>query len=784
MSITEMFLTGRLIIVAWVGCFAVGLPVTILGASWLKTRADARDVWLYSPLIGAASIILICQNLLYLDVIAARSAILVWLLTAAGWVAVLSSAPSRAMLRPLPWPALGLGAAVYLIHGTGLLELGASHYYGYGWYDMFNYVSLAQFFADFPFHSGALDHGYLAAAQHFKMDRIGQTVLHAFLMVSSGADAQQSFGTTILLSPLLLFFALLTVARRLVLPPAVGYLAALAGALSPTVATVHLESFFSQAMCLPFLALWPVAVARLIEAPGWRTALPSGLLLAVICTVYTETVPIALGIAIICCLAKDAAGLQLLRSLFSGRFYQRRLTPYWLATTLFWLPVAIAIAFVANLGFLGSALSIFFRSTAGDVLGEIYPWAFKLEGVARLWLGNQADLEPKWIVWVAVAATIAVIVANLVSMTVYANRRFSFFFLAFVMLMLVPLGPLIAGHGSKYGYQFYKLLLMTSPLHAFWFVIGCDLLRTRPLAARNFAAAIGALLVAVNGCLLFSLVHASAKVETIAKSHRGGAHLLIDSDFRQLRDFLAATHDRDVLTLWFDNDLGSGSYRTSWIDYFARNNRVLSGNAAENAKLSGAEVAEKLFPQGTSHGSPLVVAWKAIDGMAQQLALSNARVYVYEAKSAADIRRLFDASRVTSSRTLKLDAALPFNAENWFPVWIAGDPNAQSLLTMKFGDVNQFRYDQWGYPGAFFTPGGDCRGNVMTLAIEFMQLEKRLRLVCNGAVAQSDIPLAFTALDDRRPARFGWNAGIGSLEGKYPLAETFPGSIVQVPATR
>jgi hypothetical protein len=40
-------------------------------------------------------------------------------------------------------------------------------------------------------------------------------------MMSSGGDAQQTFGTTILLSPLLLFFGLLTVARRIPSRPAV-----------------------------------------------------------------------------------------------------------------------------------------------------------------------------------------------------------------------------------------------------------------------------------------------------------------------------------------------------------------------------------------------------------------------------------------------------------------------------------------------------------------------------------------------------------------------------------
>ena len=781
MSITEVLLTGRVILIAWISCFAIGLPVMVLGASYIRARTDARDVWLYSPFVGAAAIILICQNLLYLGVTSGRSAVIVWILTAAGWGWLLSSASRRALLRPLPWLAFGLGAMVYLVHGAGLLQLGASHYYGYGWYDMFNYVSNAQFFADFPFHAHNADQTHLAAAQIYKSDRIGQSVLHAFLMVSSGVDAQQSFGTTILLAPLLLFFALLTVARRLALPPVVGYLAALAGALSPAVATVHLESFFSQAMCLPFLVLWPVAVARLTEAPGWRTALTAGLLLAVILSVYTETMPIVLCIAIACCVAKDAAGLAFLRTIFSGRFHQFRSTRYPFPITFGWLLLAIAVGILASIGFLSQGLGIFFRSTSGAVLTDIYPWAFREEGLARLWVGNQVTLQSKWVVWTSVAVIVAMIAVNLVTMANYAKHRFSIFFMAFALTMLIPLGPLLAGMGAKYGYQFYKLLLMAAPLHAFWFVVGTDHLRRSSPKAARYAPAFGALLVAVNGFFVLGIANASAKASTVGNSSRGGAHLLIDADFRQLRDVLAAISDRDVLNLWFDNDLGTGSFRAAWIDYFARNNRVVSINSSHSAKLTVDAIYEKLFPGGSaSHGSPLVVTWVPLNGMAQQLVFSNDKAFIYEARSAGDVRQLFAASRVTSSRTLKLDAIRPFDAESWFPVWIGGMVNSQSLLTMKFGALNTFRYDQWGYPAVHLAPGGDCKGREMTLTVQFLQLEKRLRLICNGVVAEADVPLAFTALDNRGTPRFGWNFGIGSLEGKYPLAAEFPGSVVEL----
>ena len=187
---------------------------------------------------------------------------------------------------------------------------------------MFNYVSMAQFFADFPFHSSLSDQGFLVAAQSLKYDRIGQSVLHAFMMVSSDGDAQQSFGSTIFLSPFLMFFGFLTVAGRLIPPSPVSYLAALAGALSPTVATVHLECFLSQSMCMPFLLLWPGAVAYLIDRPSWRAVLLAGLLNR--SAIYTELLPIILAIAVACSLVRDVSDLKVLRSRFPENSLQKR----------------------------------------------------------------------------------------------------------------------------------------------------------------------------------------------------------------------------------------------------------------------------------------------------------------------------------------------------------------------------------------------------------------------------------------------------------------------------
>jgi hypothetical protein len=91
MQFEEIILTARVISIALISCFAIGLPAVVIGSSFCKNRPDAEDVWFYTPLVGASFVILVCQNLLYVDVPISKSAGLVWTLAAAGWIWLLSS---------------------------------------------------------------------------------------------------------------------------------------------------------------------------------------------------------------------------------------------------------------------------------------------------------------------------------------------------------------------------------------------------------------------------------------------------------------------------------------------------------------------------------------------------------------------------------------------------------------------------------------------------------------------------------------------------------------------
>jgi hypothetical protein len=387
-------------------------------------------------------------------------------------------------------------------------------------------------------------------------------------------------------------------------------------------------------------------------------------------------------------------------------------------------------------------------------------------------------------VTVLVVVTALIFVSIVLSLASYTKRSLSIFLLALVLVMFIPLGPLLAGMGSQYAYQFYKLLLMVSSIHAFWFVIGLFFVTAHMRALKSIAYALAILLVAVNGLQTFSITKASAKASTVATSHRGGSHLLISPDFLRLRNFLYATSDRDVLVLWYDNDLFSGAYRTAWINYFARHNRVwsLTSTASGGIDESAAPVGErlsKLNQQALSRA--IVVTWKPIGSLDNRLLFANRLLSVYETRSQEEIQRLIEESRVMVFRRLSLEASSNLDIAKWYPVWVAGAPGNATLLTMRFGAFNEFRYDQWGYPALLLKPGGECSGSVMSLTVQLMLIDKRLRIVCNGAVAEAHLPSTYSSLQNSGSVRFGRSNGITSIEGNDPLEEKFGGSVVEIP---
>src|SRR6266545_4499411 len=195
-----MIITIWCITIVVISIVAVGAPV-----SWLlnNRRPLSEQDWIETPFLGIAVIILVLQNLVYLDVPVGRSTPFFWVSVLFLWIWFVRSGHVRASMAVANYWLFAVALAVYLIHGLGLILIGAQHYVGRAWLDQFNYNSIAQFLVHEHFSTpmSAIGHRpYLVPGITLKPYRIGQSVLHAFFAVSSLSDTKTLFEPTIILS--------------------------------------------------------------------------------------------------------------------------------------------------------------------------------------------------------------------------------------------------------------------------------------------------------------------------------------------------------------------------------------------------------------------------------------------------------------------------------------------------------------------------------------------------------------------------------------------------------
>jgi hypothetical protein len=773
----ETLITAAVMSAAVASVFVVGLCVATLIAGRMKVSCTSEQFWAAVPLVGTGVIILVAQNLLYLDVRMSYSAALIW-----GCVLLFTVATviqGKFTLRDVPWTLLITGVIVYLVHASGLLVSGASNYYGYGWVDMYNYVAQAQFFIDFPFSQVTDSHEYVRVANAFKDDRIGQTVLHAFISATTGADAQQTFGATILLSPMLIFFALYLLATVLNIQRKYAYSAAIVGSLSPAVASVHLECFFSQAMAMPFVFLWPLALSRVKLRLDAASVLIAGMLWAVTAAIYTELIPALTLIAAIVMIVPDFRRAGSLIE-FTGEV-KRRVWWQSAAMGLFSLGLVVTVGVLSNVGYVKGAIAAMVRTTTPAVLGMLYPWAFKTEGLARLWTGHQVELSTRWgIDILAAVSAIAIAVALLYAVAKYLRYRSPASLLA-LLIACVPLAPLLlTGVTSRsYPYQFFKLLLTVWPLILFLAVCGVAELigKMRSGGYKYFQL----VLVCVCVWLTYRIAFAASNPATTAVSSRGGAHLLIDPDFIQMRNRLDRLEGQQVYIWWYDKALYGGTWRGRWLAYFARKNSVWSMRLID--PTAPGQLAEVLAADILK--LPAVgISWKeAAVSAKEKIGPSGAgsdAIWLYKLVDDAEVRRVDQVARThVLNRSMRLHIDMDTSPDIWYPLWVVGRPDAASLITINVGQSGlRFRYDQWGLPAVSMNPGAKCAGRDLKVNLRIDLFEKKGSLSCNGEVVQYSLPMLESYLGANDP--LGLNRVTGALEGRYLLAERFPGKIDEI----
>jgi hypothetical protein len=265
---------------------------------------------LWVPFVGLLGIISPLQTLAVVADLPIRvTAPWFWVVLAVGWLALLGSPSGRRSVRAIPLRVLVLALGVFVVQGAGVISNGVAAYRGDLQSDQYHYVVLAQFLMDEPYSTGWTELGnrpWLAMPLALKEDRIGQSVLHAFLAATARSDALNMFFPVSLLGPTLICPAALLLGARLGLRRELRAAAAVAAGLSPAMAFILGTGFLSQVLCVPLLVAFLAAVIPLAHGRRGTPLLGAAVTFALAVSVYTEFVVLFLGVGAV--------------ALFAGRF--------------------------------------------------------------------------------------------------------------------------------------------------------------------------------------------------------------------------------------------------------------------------------------------------------------------------------------------------------------------------------------------------------------------------------------------------------------------------------
>lgn len=570
-----MLFDAGLAAVSFAVLWLFGLPVIRI---LIRTETDINDIrrWHAAPFVGCGIIILLSQTLFYLHIPVGQSAIFLWAAAALAWLCLV-------YLRQLPnwqsfeWSLLAVLIGIFVVQGLGFFMLGSDVYVGRGWHDQYNYVSTAELIANYPYGTGPSEiagHPYLLAGVEKQTDRIGQSVLQAFYMKSFGLSGKSAFGFVALLGPVMIAVAISWLCRELGLKRATALLAATIAGTMPAITLTHLECFLSQTLGTPFLLAWPIMLSVAShpntgdnrEKYAWLFF--GGVTAAAGWSVYTEYLPLFLGVCLIFVLAEIAR-----RSLQTPA---ERISPLtWIIvaplTTLV-LGLALDPLYMSNIGPL-----LMSRAGAGSALDGLYPWSGRIEGITHLWLGSlQAPSGPLRTVLDATA--ILLFACGVGGQAAYAVGKKSALAAAGFALLAAPWAVAIM-LGSKFGYQHYKILASVSPLLPVGLACMTQTAQSgRPLLRRYSGAISAATLIVALGFSVAGTVDLTFRAGggaglTLEAIGRGGAFKLIDPAMRDIQRQLEARNGQTIYLAWFDNFFG-GNFVNGWLVYFSRHNTV------------------------------------------------------------------------------------------------------------------------------------------------------------------------------------------------------------------
>lgn len=554
-------LTFIYIVFSFGSIYFIGLP--LCGLLQIQQDRESNELlWILAPFIGISVIILFLQNLVYFNIPIKYSFWWIWVLSAFLWILFLLLGRVKNVFVNIPWYLLLAAVIVYLVHSLGLLWLGVHYYVGRSWIDQFNYVSIAQFLTDHYFRYTSLkDFIYQPYAINILRDlsdRIGQSVFHGFLLSNLLADAKSTFEVAILVFPPLVVLAIYQLSKNFNLSYKHSIITAIFSAVLPALAMVHLESFFSQALCIPFLLMWVFVISKTVEQRKWQNIFIAALILATSTSIYTEFYIIFVGAGVVAALA--------------GIFVSKKE----ILLRLVVFAISIFLAAIFNYSYFDHILKILiYRDMKANVLPGIYPWALHFTGLSRIWLGDLMEIIPAWTSVLAGFFTTIFLIMAYFGMFHFAFKRKKTVSFVILAIMLLPFVLIILGI-QNFPYQYYKLALTISPLFTIGIAVTVRILYMKIMKQRKYKILISGFLILV--LLIISSATTSMTIRTgiggnQAQMGRGASFGLVMHSTRVIQYKLENMHTQSVVINWQPNFYG-GNLLNGWLVYFARYNKV------------------------------------------------------------------------------------------------------------------------------------------------------------------------------------------------------------------
>ncbi|MFH1900299.1 MAG: hypothetical protein ABIJ83_03465 [Patescibacteria group bacterium] len=537
-----------------------------------QKKLEVKDLPLY-PFIGLSIIILILQNLVYLNIPLKYTS---WPFIGIILILFVIKLATKRIKFKNEFIYLFIAITItFIVNGVGYMRETANWYIGYGWQDQYNYTATAEFLKEYPFKTQFkdIDTPYLIQGILKKGDRIGQSIFQAFLATVTNTSSDIVYGAVSLLAPILTLFSFLYVFSIFKIKKSLSYILSTSASFIPATSAIHLECFLSQALGTPFIIITLAYIFTIdFQNNLIKKIIILSLLVAASNSIYTEFTPIILvGIAI-----------TLLFSTAHLSEFKKIVPP--ILSSLF-------LSIFLNPLYFESTLKIFQRTNLSDILSHVYPFSNTIYGYNRLYFG---DLSTTNNVYYFYFVIVIYLFSNIGLLLDYFKKNKAITFIIFGLLN----GSLFLHIFLKnYPYQTYKFLLSFYPLFFIGFGLFINyLMKIKQLKIFSIVLLFVTTLIPLYATLNLSNMAylgngRSIKSNVNTKEHRKNYEKLLQLENKDI--FLEANHPYELARLayygrknrlWFLNPI-LGDQDTETIPSFYNTN--LNNMPLDTIKISG-----------------------------------------------------------------------------------------------------------------------------------------------------------------------------------------------------